>query len=324
MIEVIGGNLFQWDTGRVAQVNTDADIHEVHFTTKDMTYAYVVSTYEKDGAVYCEIPNIILQQKKSLICYEVTNTDNGEMTVAETTLDLHKRNKPQDYVYTEDELKNFDRLAALIPTKLSQLTDDIGAGGAKITSVNGVLPDENGNVEVQAGINSADVARIVKDEFAGGVGYVAGEEIVVVYPEKNLSFVYQDDMLVATIVNVNLEIGETYTITWDGIVYTCLCSSVSGGYPAVGDLGMWGGTPNGTCPFIIVDKTDSTIAAIGVDNEYNHILSITKETVNYEKIDEKYFPVITSMIMKSSTEGSTKQFKITVDDSGTITAAEVS
>lgn len=33
MIEVIGGNLFQWDTGRVAQVNTDADIHEVHFTT---------------------------------------------------------------------------------------------------------------------------------------------------------------------------------------------------------------------------------------------------------------------------------------------------
>ena len=175
MIEVIGGNLFQWDTGRVAQVNTDADIHEVHFTTKDMSYAYVVSTYEKDGAVYCEIPNILLQQEKSLICYEVTNTDGGEMTVAETTLALHKRNKPQDYVYTQDELKNFDRLAALIPTKLSQLKDDIGAGGAKITSVNGVLPDENGNVEVQAGIDSADVAKIVKDEFAGGVGYTETE-----------------------------------------------------------------------------------------------------------------------------------------------------
>lgn len=149
MIEVIGGNLFQWDTGRVIRINTDTNIHEVHFTTKDMTYAYVVSTYEKDGAVYCEIPNILLQQEKSLICYEVTKTDGGEMTVAEKTLALHKRNKPQDYVYTEDELKNFDRLAALIPTKLSQLTDDIGAGGAKITSVNGVLPDENGNVEVE-------------------------------------------------------------------------------------------------------------------------------------------------------------------------------
>lgn len=183
MIEVIGGNLFQWDTGRVAQVNTDANVHEVHFTTKDMTYAYVVSTYEKDGTVYCEIPNILLQQEKSLICYEVTNTDSGEMTVAETTLALHKRNKPQDYAYTQDELKNFDRLAALIPTNLSQLTDNIGAGGAKITSVNGILPDENGNVEVQAGINSADVARIVKDEFAGGVGYTE---------------------------------TQTYSVTWDG------------------------------------------------------------------------------------------------------------
>ena len=45
MIEVIGGNLFQWDTGRVAQVNTDADIHEVHFTIKDMTYAYSMQSY---------------------------------------------------------------------------------------------------------------------------------------------------------------------------------------------------------------------------------------------------------------------------------------
>lgn len=178
MIEVIGGNLFQWDTGRVAQVNTDADIHEVHFTTKDMTYAYVVSTYEKDGAVYCEIPNIILQQKKSLICYEVTNTDNGEMTVAETTLDLHTRNKPQDYVYTEDELKNFDRLAALIPTKLSQLTDDIGACGAKITSVNGVLPDGNGNVEVEtvaeselnSAINTALAQAKESGQFDGADG----------------------------------------------------------------------------------------------------------------------------------------------------------
>lgn len=178
MIEVIGGNLFQWDTGRVIRINTDTNIHEVHFTTKDMTYAYVVSTYEKDGAVYCEIPNILLQQEKSLICYEITKTDGGEMTVAEKTLALHKRNKPQDYVYTEDELKNFDRLAALIPTKLSQLTDDIGAGGAKITSVNGVLPDENGNVEVEtvseselnSAINTALAQAKESGQFDGADG----------------------------------------------------------------------------------------------------------------------------------------------------------
>lgn len=41
------------------------------------------------------------------------------------------------------------------------------------------------------------------------------------------------------------------------------------------------------------------------------------------KIDEKYLPDTHSVILPSSTEGSTKKFKITVDDSGTISAVEV-
>lgn len=307
MIEVIGGNLFQWDTGRVAQVNTDADIHEVHFTTKDMTYAYVVSTYEKDGAVYCEIPNILLQQEKSLICYEVTNTDGGEMTVAETTLALHKRNKPQDYAYTQDELKNFDRLAALIPTKLSQLTDDIGAGGAKITSVNGILPDENGNVEVQAGIDSADVARIVKDKFAGGVGY--SSEIVIL-PEQEYAASSQN--VIATTLNP-IVIGEEYICRHDGYESIVTAFDVYG-YAAL-EL------PDGLGSALNVCYMDGKLMNLSGDFQDTTIY-IGKNYVN--KIDEKYFPVIPSMIMKSSTEGSTKQFKITVDDSGTITATEVS
>lgn len=77
-----------------------------------------------------------------------------------------------------DELKNFDRLAALIPTKLSQLTDDIGACGAKITSVNGVLPDENGNVEVEtvaeselnSAINTALAQAKESGQFDGADG----------------------------------------------------------------------------------------------------------------------------------------------------------
>lgn len=307
MIEVIGGNLFQWDTGRVIRINTDTNIHEVHFTTKDMAYAYVVSTYEKDGAVYCGIPNILLQQEKSLICYEITNTDGGEMTVAEKTLALHKRNKPQDYVYTEDELKNFDRLAALIPTKLSQLTDDIGAGGEKITSVNGVLPDENGNVEVQAGIDSADVVKIVKDEFAGGVGYSLE---IVILPEQEYAASSQG--VIATTLNP-IVIGEEYTCRYKG--YESIVTSFDAYGYAVLDI------PDGLGSVLEVCYMDGQLMNLSGDFQ-DATIYIGKNYVN--KIDEKYFPVIPSMIMKSSTEGSTKQFKITVDDSGTITATEVS
>ena len=45
--------------------------------------------------------------------------------------------------------------------------------------------------------------------------------------------------------------------------------------------------------------------------------------VGYVAIDEKYLPARTEIIMKSSTVGSIKKFKITVDDSGTLTTTAV-
>lgn len=42
-----------------------------------------------------------------------------------------------------------------------------------------------------------------------------------------------------------------------------------------------------------------------------------------KKIDEKFIPDMTSVVLKSSTADSTKRFKVTVDDSGTLTATEV-
>lgn len=42
-----------------------------------------------------------------------------------------------------------------------------------------------------------------------------------------------------------------------------------------------------------------------------------------KQLDEKFIPEMTSVILKSSTADSTKRFKITVDDSGTLSATEV-
>ena len=132
MIELIGGDLYQWDTGRIVTANpeSDTEIHEVHFTTKYMDYAYVVNTYKKDGLILCAVPNIILQQERSVICYEVAKTDNGEMTVSETIFTLHRRNKPDDYAYTESEILNYETLAktALTEQELSDLINELNGG----------------------------------------------------------------------------------------------------------------------------------------------------------------------------------------------------
>ena len=113
MISLVGGELYQWDTGRIVRVVPDENVkvHEVHFSTKRMDYAYVLKTYTVDGVTYCAIPNIILQQSNRLLCYEVCENSDGEETIANTYFDIIKRNKPEDYVYTEQEHFTIQKLS---------------------------------------------------------------------------------------------------------------------------------------------------------------------------------------------------------------------
>lgn len=112
MLSLVGGELYQWDTGRVVKVVPDENVtvHEVHFSTKRMDYAYVLKTYIEDGVTYCAIPNLILQQFNRLLCYEVCQNSDGEETIADTYFDIIKRNRPEDYVYTEQEHFTFAKL----------------------------------------------------------------------------------------------------------------------------------------------------------------------------------------------------------------------
>ena len=55
-----------------------------------------------------------------------------------------------------------------------------------------------------------------------------------------------------------------------------------------------------------------------------HTLTLSGPSASIKKIDPKYIPSeLNEIILLSSTSGSSKKFKITVDDSGTITATEV-
>ena len=55
----------------------------------------------------------------------------------------------------------------------------------------------------------------------------------------------------------------------------------------------------------------------------SHNVKVYYESEQYIAIPEQYIPVMSSVTLKSSTASSSKKFKITVDDSGTITATEV-
>ena len=180
-------------------------------------------------------------------------------------------------------------------------------GEDSVKTVNGVSPDENGNVEVQAGIDSAGVSQIVKDEFAGGVGY--SSEIVIL-PEQE--YTAENQTAFATVSNP-VVIGEDYTCRCDG--YESIVTAEDAYGYAVLNI------PSGLAGSISVAYMNGQIMNLSGD-QHGVRLYIGKSEIN--KIDAKYLPVIPSMIMKSSTEGSAKQFKITVNDSNSLNLIDMS
>lgn len=185
MITLIGGDLYQWDTGRVIFIAPDSgyEVHEVHFTTKKMDYAYVVKTYVENGGTYCAIPNILLQQYQDVVCYEVRENDAGEESISTTTFDVIKRNRPVDYVYTEpekytykeienrvaaleskiEEIKNSSTESSVVANQAYEIAESVRnttttlseqleeLSNTTVKTINNLTPDENGNIVIETG-----------------------------------------------------------------------------------------------------------------------------------------------------------------------------
>lgn len=183
MVTLIGGDLYQWDTGRIVFVEPDSGyiIHEIHFTIKKMEFAYVVNTYDESGSTYAKIPNILLQQYQDIICYEVRENEDGEQSVSSTTFDIIKRNRPVDYVYTETEkytYKEINNRVTILESEFEELktsSDETAVLANEayekiealesivVKSVNNTFPDENGNVTIKAGTGSSgEVESVVE------------------------------------------------------------------------------------------------------------------------------------------------------------------
>lgn len=97
-------NLWQWDTGRHVSVDTAA--REIHFSREGARSSHTVQI--EDGKA--KIPDHMLVTAGKLIAYVVEEDENGEMTVFKQLFDVLRRPKPEDYIYTEQEIKRWEQL----------------------------------------------------------------------------------------------------------------------------------------------------------------------------------------------------------------------
>ncbi len=94
MIEIIGTELYQWDTGRsVAVTNIDAQC--VHFANQGDSKAVIIEI--ENGSA--KIPDYLLQTGKQLCAYAVANG----VTIEKKVFSVRKRERPENYIYEEDQ-----------------------------------------------------------------------------------------------------------------------------------------------------------------------------------------------------------------------------
>lgn len=120
--------------------------------------------------------------------------------------------------------------------------------------------------------------------------------------------------------------GQTYTVNWDGTEYECVGFDLASKSSAVlGNLSIVGEGSDTGEPFIYVHNKKRHIAMFAThDTAASHTISVKTTVETVTPMAEEFLPSeVNELIMNSSTPDSTKKFKITVDDSGTLKATEV-
>ena len=100
MIDLIGGVLHQWDTGRYVSPGTD-EVQKLQFCNKGDSMALAVDVQVDE---YTQIPDRFLQNGRDLFVFAVqVDEDNHERTVEVRRFTVYNRPKPKNYLPTEAE-----------------------------------------------------------------------------------------------------------------------------------------------------------------------------------------------------------------------------
>ena len=146
--------------------------------------------------------------------------------------------------------------------------------------------------------------------------------------EQELAFTSTTGAYAAQLTNA-FEIieGQTYTVNWDGTEYESVGFRFNENIYMFGNASILGVGDDTGEPFVYAYNSNQASGGFTtLDTSAIHIISVKTIEEVITPMAEEFLPnilEIDSIIIKSSTTDSTKKFKITVDDSGAISATEV-
>lgn len=158
MLEIFNGRdkFYQWDVGQ--KLIVDDSIIAVHYDngTGD---ALVCPVYEYEGKYVADVPNIMLQTDWNIKCYAYC----GECVRASRIYEVERRNRPDDYIYSETETLRYSSLLEMINATNDELATVEQSLEASIADIAAEHNKDMETVEQQLVATNADVAAAQAD-----------------------------------------------------------------------------------------------------------------------------------------------------------------
>lgn len=113
---------------------------------------------------------------------------------------------------------------------------------------------------------------------------------VTVMGEQELAFTVSDGVYTAPIPNaLEIVVGQTYTVNWDGTEYECVCSTVQSSL-ALGNLSIMGEGADTGEPFIYANTPHMGSAFITLDTSASHTISVKTTEEVITPMAEEFLP----------------------------------
>ena len=155
MLELIGvDGLTQWDVGR--QFKVDKDIDMVHFSNRP--YGYSKNVKVTDGVA--DVPDMFLTSCAPLRVWAYVGDFEKGYTKIEKIYEIKPKNRPEDYIYTPEEVKTWEKLQ----DEIGNLADlETKAKENLVAAINEVanMPS-GGGTDISLGLTSAAVGQTIK------------------------------------------------------------------------------------------------------------------------------------------------------------------
>lgn len=188
----------QWDINQKLIVD-NKDIKELHYSNATIGKALVVSVI--DGIA--DVPNILLQNAFDIKVYGFC----GECVRDTAVFNVISRAKPEDYVYTETEIKRYETLEADIEElkeKTTNNSEEIEVIKNKIT-----LPEINPVFEENSWETIAEVARLGIAQNYWNVGdYKILSMREFTQEENAIPFIVDKDKFIQTVLSKGITSGN--------------------------------------------------------------------------------------------------------------------